>query len=529
MGDRSDWIIKPTLFIFLVLGVVVCLFPEAGGPDKSVLPFLKWMGPGTPGTFEDYIRERIPEPTSFKRIFFYHGPSKTGTFQLPAEKKILVIASSKTFSSLGDKIMRYCSDVRNQGYAVGLHEHSGTDPVGLKSFILSRKQNLLGCVFVGDLPVAWYEVENDYYEYGYAEFPCDLYYMDLDGVWEDLDGDGRLDSHRDGGGDRQPDIFVGRIDASRIPGDGIDILNVYFDKNHQYRIGNTYVLSYGLTYTEDDWSIYTDMVNDISFLYSGRYDAITAPSTDRDDYLENRLLNVKYDFIQLACHSNSTAHYFVRNGLLHSDEVKNAPPQALAYNLFCCSALRFTDFNCLGKAYVFNPGLKTLVVVGSTKTGSMLEFSYFYRSLGAGNPVGYALMEWFQRIAPYDIFDVFWHYGMTLMGDPMLSVIPDETEVSPPINPQGSLEENRSFLLTEYVNVLTWEYNPLNEGKDVTGIRVYVIEQSGEILLQELDPNQTEYMHRKVDPDKRHVYALVNVGSQGRESRPAVVEIYGQN
>ena len=34
-------------------------------------------------------------------------------------------------------------------------------------------------MFVGDLPAAWYECEI----WGHEEFPCDLYYMDLDGSW----------------------------------------------------------------------------------------------------------------------------------------------------------------------------------------------------------------------------------------------------------------------------------------------------------------------------------------------------------
>ena len=39
----------------------------------------------------------------------------------------------------------------------------------------------MGCVFVGDIPTAWYEVANDYGTYGYKTFPCDLFLMDLDG------------------------------------------------------------------------------------------------------------------------------------------------------------------------------------------------------------------------------------------------------------------------------------------------------------------------------------------------------------
>ena len=526
MNNRKDLNHKPIPLSLVICCLACFLFLHTAELDKSGFPFLKWKGPGKPGTFEEYISKQVPEPEYVKKIVSRDRIPGKGTRLLSEEKKIMVLASKKTFQNLSGRILRYCSDVNAQGYTVELYEYSGIDPAGLKSFLVSGRENLRGSVFIGNLPVAWYEVEDDYFEYGYAEFPCDLYYMDLDGAWEDLDGDGRLDSHQDGIGDREPEIFVGRIDASGTEGDEIDLLSLYFDRNHKYRSGGMVALCYGLTYTEDDWSIYSDMVNDISSLYPGRYDAITAPATDRNDYLENRLLNVKYDFVQLACHSSSTAHYFTRNGLLVSQDIRDGPPQALAYNLFCCSALRFTDFNCLGKAYVFNAGRKALTVVGSTKTGSMLEFSYFYQAMDAGNPVGPALKEWLRCIAPYDIFDVFWHYGMTILGDPVLVVRPGEREIGPPVNAGGSLEENCSLLSTEYINVLTWESSFLNAGQEITGTRLYVIEPDADTWLQDLELQQIEYLHRRVDPGKRYVYALVNINSLGQESWPAVVEIF---
>ncbi|MCK4836296.1 MAG: hypothetical protein KAT17_06650, partial [Candidatus Aminicenantes bacterium] len=509
-------------YLFLLSGI---LFPVNSDIDKASLPFLKWMGPGKPGTYQEYLRKKVDRPYFIKEIVSFPSQSRNDQIPAPEERKIMILVNSQTFQNLSGRILRYSGDLNNQGYTVEVFEYSGGNPANLKSFIVSRNQNLRGCVFIGNLPVAWYEVEDDYFEYGYAEFPCDLYYMDLDGKWQDMDGNGQYDSHQDGSGDRQPEIFIGRIDASGMEGDEIEILNNYFDKNHEFWSGNLFVHQYGLTYTEDDWSIYSDMVNDITHLYPGRYEAITAPDTDRNDYLENRLQNVKYEFIQLACHSSSTAHYFVRNGLLYSNEIKNAPPQGLAYNLFCCSALRFTDYNCLGKSYVFNQGRKALTVVGSTKTGSMLEFGYFYQSLGLGNPVGGALKEWFNQIAPYDPYDLFWHYGMTILGDPLMVMMSGEKDIYPPLNLNGSLEENFSFFLTEYINVLTWDPNPLNDGIAIVGYRIYLIEQDGVSLIQDLDLNANEFLHRFVDKSKKYVYGLVSFKTNGDESWPAIVEV----
>ncbi|GAJ16437.1 unnamed protein product, partial [marine sediment metagenome] len=83
---------------------------------------------------------------------------------------------------------------------------------------LNMSYNVTGAVLIGDLPVAWFyhihDIAGNYEE----EFPCDLFLMDLDGEWNDTNGDGMYDIHTNGSGDTAPEIYVGRIDASNIPG-----------------------------------------------------------------------------------------------------------------------------------------------------------------------------------------------------------------------------------------------------------------------------------------------------------------------
>jgi hypothetical protein len=310
-----------------------------------------------------------------------------------------------------------------------------------------------------------------------------------------------------------------------MEGNEIKILSEYFDKNNEFWTGGNLSLRYGLTYTEDDWSMYDDMVHDIHHLYGSQYENIIAPNTDRNDYLDNRLKNVKYEYIQLSCHSNSKAHYFTREGLLYSNEAKNAPPQGLGYNLFCCSALRFTDSNFIGGAYIFNSGRKALVTIGSSKSGSMLEFRYFYQSLKNNNPVGVALKEWFEKIAPYDIYDLFWHYGMTILGDPLIRFIGKEENVYPPLNLSGSAAENHSLLLKEYVNVLNWNSNPANDKVEISGYRIYLVDEKGCDILADVGQDIREYIHRGVDYGQKYLYAVVSRGADGVESQPALIEI----
>jgi len=506
------------LFFFLKPGF---LFSSDKEIDKSQIPFLRWMGESNPGSYEEYKLNRIKKP------FFIKPLSVLNQYWKIAEKKkkVLIITNTNIFQSLSSKIITYGNSLTNQGYQVKLYESSGGSPESLKNFISAEISDLIGCVLVGKLPVAWYEVENDYFEYGYAEFPCDLFLMDLDGSWQDSNGNGKYDIHFDGTGDRNPEIFIGRIDASSMNGNELQILSDYFDKNSEYWNGGIFRQHFGLTYTEDDWSIYEDMIHDINHLCGDRYETISAPDTNRDDYLDNRLKSVKYEFVQLACHSNSTAHYFTRNGLLYNHEVKNAPPQGIGYNLFCCSALRFTDANFIGGVYIFNPGRRALVTIGSTKTGSMLEFRYFYQSLGEKKPVGQALKEWFDKIAPYDIYDLFWHYGMTIVGDPLIKFTIEGIDVFSPLDLSGSKQENHSLLLKEYVNVLGWSSNPANDNKGVTGYRIYWLKQNGCEKLSDVSPDILEYMHRGVNLGEKYLYGVVSLDAKGKESPPALIEV----
>jgi hypothetical protein len=63
-----------------------------------------------------------------------------------------------------------------------------------------------------------------------------------------------------------------------------------------------------------------------------------------------------------------------------------------------------------------------LASIGSTKTGSMLQFSYFYLPLGQGSSMGEAYEQWWDNIAFNGLSqdEKQWHLGMALIGDPTL-------------------------------------------------------------------------------------------------------------
>ena len=126
--------------------------------------------------------------------------------------------------------------------------------------------------------------------------------------------------------------------------------------------------------------------------------------------------------------------------------------------------------------------------------------------------------------APYQFN---WDPSSVFNGDNLVRVVvydsilqTGEDSISLVILPRPSLnfsydkEENKSLLLREYINVLSWEAHPLNT---IVKYRIYQVEDSSQSLLGEVNVSYTEYLHRNVDADKEYRYALVAVDTQDRE------------
>ncbi len=339
------------------------------------------------------------------------------------EGRVLVLVNSAIYPELRAEIDRYVGDISDE-YVVSLFETSGGTAQDLRNFIISQKNDLIGCVLIGSMPVCMYEIENDLAAEHPTLFPCDLFFMDLDGTWSDNDNNGIYDSHLAGTGDVAPEIFIGRIDNSLLsPNKGglVEDLRNYFNRNHNYWTGNYPLRKTGLVYTDDEWKDYSPINDCMASLYGiGNYQTIKDERVSSKDYLANRLSNEQYEFIQLAAHSDYSNHGFANMGQVYPDEIVNVPPKALGYNLFACSACDYSMPDFIGSKYIFNNSEKSLVVIGSTKIGSMLQFYAFYEPLGQNKSIGKSYNDWFEYIAPYDDSERSWHYGMTILGDPLI-------------------------------------------------------------------------------------------------------------
>jgi hypothetical protein len=340
--------------------------------------------------------------------------------------RVLVLVESNLSGRIADSLDTFMEDLTLDGHSVLLEAASGGTAADLKEHLAelyAEDESLEGALLVGDLPMEWFEFFNDYGTYGYVVFPTDLALMDLDGSWEDRDGNGIFDSHADGAGDAAPELWVGRMIVTPQMGDETAIIQSYFERNHAYRRGEILPNGSSLVYVDDDWAYWEgEYAHEIGMGFPD----ITAESerdvTSRSDYIPR--LSQDYDNIAVFVHSSPYEHYFVYRGNYDTMSWSEVPADstALFYDLFACSNSNFAESVYMGGVYALTTEFG-LLALGSTKTGSMLERSHYYSRLGDFEDFGHAFVGWWEDVQPYDQQQRNnWYYGMVQIGDPNLRV-----------------------------------------------------------------------------------------------------------
>lgn len=360
---------------------------------------------------------------------------------------VCVLVNSSIYAAIRSSLNQYVKDVEGSGFAVEITE---TDKLlnetakGVKAYLQEAfGEGLQGCLFVGDIPEAWFEI-------GVDLFPIDLYYMDLNGVWVDSDNDTIYDGHS---GDVAPEIWVGRLAASTISGDEVSLITNYFDKNHRYRNGSlTLPWWRALLYVDDRettplTTYLTQAENDAKLSLSQIFSDITLvrerKTTNASDY-KSRLIDPSgYHWLYLMCHGTHDSHTFMVpsqsvdeqqgwyewDGTVYSSDYRSIDPHVYFYHFFVCSATRYTEPGYLGGSAVF-ASTYGLLAVGSTTKISTVPVRRFYGSLSDGKCVGVAFQEWFRElIEEYDYKQICF-YGLNIVGDPTLGLYHEVHDVA---------------------------------------------------------------------------------------------------
>ncbi len=397
-----------------------------------LLPGQQAVKGGDPGE-SALLRSLRPPAGSGASFYGKTAPSGKGTdgpfqavkyYQSPAvlynsAKRVDLLADRGACSSI---IRSVALEMERVGWAVTLWSCRDGRPAEVRAFLQKRyaQDRIEGCFIIGDLPVAWFEMDDDFF-LRHSEFPCDLYYMDLDGTWGDKDKDGIFDSHKASAkGDERPEIFVGRLTLGPGAGNIVQRLNAYLLKDFDFRAGGTPPSGKALSFRDDPWaSLDTGQSKAWNNVKVVNAPAGTTASSWKSE------LETNYDSAVLCAESTATAHFFLVPGKgkesVTSAEIRDLSPGIFLLNLFGSGCGRFTEKNYLGEAYLFGRS-RNLAVVASTKIGSMVFFSDFYAPLAKGASLGEAFLEWLRKRYPYGREQVRWFYGMTLLGDPTLRI-----------------------------------------------------------------------------------------------------------
>ena len=431
---------KKLYFVAFTLAIAVTM-AFAGG---SHVPVTRYMSPdgSLPMTY-----------TEWRETISYAGPvsmGHVGIAGMDGGKMNLVVNSSlypKLTSFLDPSTGQFVVDLTNDGWTVSVDTMAmSADPFApetLRNFLISEYNNgSVGAVFIGDLPIAWFQMMDVFWGSppSYTQFPIDLFYMDMDGVWQDnyMEQGGNLvtgsdsiyDTHT---GDMGTEIFVGRLPAGTCGNDSA-LIHDYLQRNHNFRTGTLSLSQEALFYIDDDWISYS---YEWSQQLRGVYDSILVvdhPETTTAPDWRARL-PVSHEWISVFVHSSPTAHAFKYNNgnswsWFYSTEIPNINPVANFYNLFACSNARYTQPQNCGAMYTFTSDYG-LGALGSSKTGSMLEFQYFYNPLSQGKCIGEAFADWFTVMGnAWGDTSRSWFYGMTFIGDACLVVRDSATVIT---------------------------------------------------------------------------------------------------
>jgi len=333
---------------------------------------------------------------------------------------VVVTVNSSIQPSIQSSLDQYKTDLEADGYRVSIYPwHQGT-PNELRNYLKDQlSNNLVGSLFIGDLPLAWFEKKVTYLE----EFPIDLFFMDLDGKWIDTNNNGKYDKHEDGDGDIKPEIWIGRLIPNGF-GNQIDLLNNYFRKDHLYRTGQLVLPHRALVYAGPDPAL-SQPGDDLGLdqIYGDNITIVSYESGNSEDYKDK--LKQGYQWVHLITHSSPKCHAFEQP--FCSNEIYNIDPKVFFYSITGCSASRYIENEYLGGAYIFSPSYG-LAALGDTDVGGFGRPEPFYAFLLGNNTIGYAYKEYI-----IDAMSDPVHGGdveiiplgeKTLLGDPTLRITP---------------------------------------------------------------------------------------------------------
>lgn len=339
---------------------------------------------------------------------------------------VVVYVNSSLFNLISSEIKQYKQDLIDQGFQVIMFNWTAGNATRLRNNITYyyNNQGLIGAVLIGNMSYILGRYFEGFPHNRYYDYTFDLYLMDLNGTWNNLNGDNKVDYPNEWVGDEKTEIFISRINPTPLLNQNhLNAIKQYFHRNHDYRTGVLKRPHSGLLYVDDTWSQLTGW--DTNFTAYTNFTFITKKAlTNRTDYL-NRLTQF-YEWVHPMIHSWPYEHQldmpvpFPSPEKVFPIDILTTDTKALFFNLYCCFNCNYTYTDNLGTKYLFSNN--TLTVLGSSRSGGMDLYQPFYDSLKAKEIIGSAFKDWFYN-PEIDQYNKRPNVsGMTILGDPMLTI-----------------------------------------------------------------------------------------------------------
>lgn len=373
-----------------------------------------------------------------------------------ASRNILVLVHPGLFDSLTQELAVLEADMQYENWEPVISALRVDSPEELRQALQSIyiKKPFTGVFLIGDFPYPrmWgYPVEN-------PDQPgaADYFYMDLDGEWTDSNSDGYYDVHSDGQGDRQPEVFVGRLNAGNVPGLGrseLELVRDYLRRDHAYRTETletrnaalyaTYAHTlYGWVGAENAQWTRAEILQSIQAVYPETDAFIFNESTNPEDSSDwtaefwpvsdlnqkaviparekfREIMGAGYDYLSIGIHGTADAwgpEFFTNRDVVSVYKSEGRLP-VLIFSASCSTA----DLSAADNLGSILTTAGSLVFVGFSAPSEMRwqEFVSWNRSL-VNSPVGAAFMAVQGEATPYGNGAVSRNVNWILLGDPTL-------------------------------------------------------------------------------------------------------------
>lgn len=404
-----------------------------------------------------------------------------------SQGKIGVIVNKDIAADINPKIQQYIADLAAiEGVSVWLNKpdfNAMSSASVLRDSLLHHylHGNLTGAVFIGDLPITYYEIKEDLGGY-YNSFPCDIYFMDLNGTWLDTATTwgvtGYFDNHV---GDRKAEIWISRIIGSNTPelGDELTVLNNYFDRLHLRMTGQDNLPKKMCLFGSDvEFPTMDSWIGDTLLGYVPNEIVVyKRSSSTMNDSPQNwtSVLQQGVEYSIMFEHSYEYGHsmssFFSNQDYLTMSPESNS---RFYYLVAACKVARYTTPNSMGLIYAM--GHKGLLVIGSTKeSGIGGGREVFHGLLGQNHSFGASHKEWLNTIVfdttvivPIHEYLLKACYGFVIIGAGNLKL--QKYNPATGVKPLPTYKEYVKVFPNPFNSSTSISYNLTNPGKVVLSV-----------------------------------------------------------